>query len=141
MLSPRLPRLAAVAALAALTIAASAGCGGTNYDQTKEKWSFISATIIEPSCATVNCHSAITKQSGLDLSSSEIGYKMLVGTMTDAGTIDGGTYFVYPDYPQYSLLITRLNAVGSLRMPPDNPLPQADIALIEKWISDGAKDN
>jgi hypothetical protein len=34
-----------------------------------------------------------------------------------------------------------LNAVGSTRMPPDNPLSQADIQLIETWISQGADDN
>lgn len=134
MLLPRLPCLVVVAALAALTVAASAGCGGTK-DERPPEWSFISATIIEPSCATVNCHSAITKQSGLDLSNAQIGYQTLVKNSS------GMTYFVNPGYPQYSPLITRLNAVGSLRMPPDNPLPQADIELIENWISDGARDN
>ena len=36
-----------------------------------------------------------------------------------------------------------MNAVGSIRMPPDNPLPEADIQLIENWIAfpSGAKDN
>jgi hypothetical protein len=132
MLPPRLPGLVAAAALA--TIAASAGCGGTK-DTRPHEWSFISATIIEPSCSTVNCHSAITHQGGVDLSSSTVGYQMLVRND------QGQTYFVYPYYPQYSSLITLLNAVGSIRMPPDNPLPQADIQLISDWISDGAPNN
>ncbi len=34
-----------------------------------------------------------------------------------------------------------MNAQGSIRMPPDNPLPEADIKLIENWITDGALDN
>jgi hypothetical protein len=34
-----------------------------------------------------------------------------------------------------------MNAEGSIRMPPDNPLPQTDIQLIETWIADGAQDN
>ncbi len=140
MLPPRLPRLVVVAALAALTVAASAGCGGTKDDR-PNKWSFISATIIEPSCATVNCHSAITHQGGVDLSNSAIGFKTLVNTMGSSTAAGGGTFYVYPDYPQYSSLITLLNAVGSIRMPPDNPLSQADIALIESWISDGAQNN
>ena len=33
-------------------------------DDRPAKWSFISATIIEPSCATANCHSAITQPRG-----------------------------------------------------------------------------
>ncbi|HEY6475453.1 MAG TPA: hypothetical protein VI456_02665 [Polyangia bacterium] len=134
MLLPRLPCLVAVAALAAVTAVAGTGCGGTKDDRPPQ-WSFISATIIEPSCATVNCHSAITHQGGVDLSNAQIGYETLV---KNSG---GMTFYVYPKYPQYSQLITLLNATGSLRMPPDNPLPQADIALIEQWISDGADPN
>jgi hypothetical protein len=127
MMSPRLGCLAAVAAAAVLAV----GCGGSTDDRPAQ-WSFISATITEPSCATVNCHSAITAQGHVDLSSREIGYETLV---KNSG---GMSYYVYPGYPQYSSLITLLEAVGTTRMPPDNPLPTADIALIEKWISDGA---
>jgi hypothetical protein len=146
MLPPRRPGLVAAAALVALAVATGAGCGGTK-DERPPQWSFISATIIEPSCATVNCHSAITKQGGVDLSNSQIGYQTLVETkMTTISNSsqnpDGGmTFYVYPGYPQYSSLITLLDAVGSMRMPPDNPLPQADIALIVDWISHGAQNN
>ena len=131
MLPPSLARLAAVAALVWLC---AAGCGSSTDDR-PPKWSFISATIMEPSCATVNCHSTITRQGGVDLSSASAGYQALV---MNAG---GMTYYVYPGYPQYSSLVTIMNAVGSMRMPPDNPLPQADIQLIENWISAGAQDN
>jgi hypothetical protein len=134
MLYPRLPGLAAVLALAAVSVAIGVGCGGTKDDRPAQ-WSFISPTIIEPACATVNCHSAITHQAGIDLSNSTIGYEMLVQNP------GGMTYYVYPWYPQFSTLITVLNAVGTIRMPPDNPLPQADIELIWNWISDGAKNN
>jgi hypothetical protein len=131
MLPPRLAGLVAVAALVVVTTAATtAGCGGTNDDR-PPKWSFISATIIEPSCATVNCHSAITRQGGVDLSSAKIGYQTLV--------LDS-TFYVIPK-DRDSTLVRLMNAEGSLRMPPDNPLPQADIVLIENWISDGAQNN
>ena len=132
MLSPRLACLAVVAA-AALSIVVS-GCNGTTDDR-PATWSFISATITEPSCATVNCHSAITHQGGVDLSARQIGYETLVTN------INGPTYYVYPGYPQYSPIVNLMNAEGSIRMPPDNPLPQADIQLIESWIRDGALDN
>jgi hypothetical protein len=32
-----------------------------------------------------------------------------------------------------------LRARGAPRMPPDRPLPEADIALVERWILDGAR--
>jgi hypothetical protein len=124
-----LPRLAWVAAAAAALALAFAGCGGTTDDR-PARWSFISATITEPSCATVNCHSAITHQGGVDLSARQIGYQSLVPT-----------FFVFPGDPQDSPVVNLMNAVGSIRMPPDNPLPEADIVLIEKWIADGAQDN
>jgi hypothetical protein len=123
------PRLATVAAVAAALALAAIGCGGATDDR-PARWSFISATIMEPSCATVNCHSAITHQGGVDLSAREIGYQSLVPT-----------FFVFPGDPQNSPVVNLMNAVGSIRMPPDNPLPEADIVLIEKWIADGAQDN
>ena len=86
----------------------------------------------------MNCHSAITHQGGVDLSAREIGWKTLVGSNSDGGA---QTYYVYPNYPQYSPVVNLMNAEGSIRMPPDNPLSQADILLIESWIAAGAQDN
>jgi hypothetical protein len=140
MFSPRLPRLVAVVALAAVSVATGVGCGGTKEDRPAQ-WSFISPTIIEPACATVNCHSAITHQGHVDLSNSTIGYQTLVNVNGSSTADGGGTFYVYPGHPEYSTLITLMNAVGSIRMPPDNPLSQADIQLISKWISDGAQNN
>ena len=40
---------------------------------------------MEPSCATVNCHSAITHQGDVDLSAREIGYQTLVGKAAHDG--------------------------------------------------------
>jgi hypothetical protein len=123
MFRPRLAGLAAVAALLA------AGCGGTADDR-PAKWSFISATITEPSCATVNCHSSVTQRAGVDLHDRTIGYYTLVNG-----------FYVIPDDTTDSALLSLLNASGSLRMPPDNPLPGDDVLLIEKWIQDGALNN
>jgi|HubBroStandDraft_2_1064218.scaffolds.fasta_scaffold510665_2 hypothetical protein len=130
------PRLACLAAAAALSILAT-GCNGSSDDR-PATWSFISATITEPSCATVNCHSAITHQGGVDLSSRQAGYQALVGNNGDGGFL---TYYVFPGNSQQSPVVKLMNAVGSIRMPPDNPLPEADIQLIEAWINQGALDN
>lgn len=121
-----LPRLAVLAAVAALL---AAGCGGETDDR-PAKWSFISATIMEPSCATVNCHSQVSQRGGVDLHAREIGYY----------TLKNG-FYVIPKDSDASSLTYLLNASGSLRMPPDNPLPAADIALIQKWIDDGAQND
>src|SRR5580692_10624285 len=123
------PRLACLAAAAALSILAT-GCNGSSDDR-PATWSFISATITEPSCATVNCHSAITHQGGVDLSAREVGYLTQVK----------GDYAKDNGDASSSALVTLLNAVGSTRMPPDNPLSEADIQLIESWIGHGALDN
>ena len=131
MLPPRLARLAAVAAALCLY---AAGCGSATDDR-PPRWSLISATIMEPSCATVNCHSKITHQGGVDLSSAQAGYGALVGQP------GAETFYVFRGHPEDSSLITLLNAVGSTRMPPDNPLSQADITLISNWIMAGADDN
>src|SRR5579863_10248535 len=128
MLSPRLACLAVAAA--ALSIVVS-GCNGTTDDR-PASLSFISVSLMEPSSATVNCHSKITHQGGVDLSAREIGWETLVGMNGDGGA---QTYYVYPGYPQYSPVVNLMNAEGSTRMPPDNPLPQADIQLIERWIA------
>jgi hypothetical protein len=118
-----LPRLAVLAAVAALL---AAGCGGSTDDR-PAKWSFISATITEPSCATVNCHSAISQRGGVDLHARNTGYYNLING-----------FYVIPNNADASSLMYLLQASGSLRMPPDNPLPAADILLIERWIEAGA---
>ena len=123
---PCLPRLAC---LAVLTTFAVAGCGGA-VDDRPARWSFIAATIVEPSCATVNCHSAITQRAGLDLHSRESGYYALVN----------GNYLIASD-PNDSSLIGYMTAQGALRMPPDVPLPTADVDLIETWVASGIPNN
>lgn len=124
-----LPRLACLAVVAAALSIVVGGCNGDTDDR-PARWSFISATIAEPGCATVNCHSSITHQGGVDLSARQIGYQSLVPT-----------FFVFPGDAQDSPVVNLMNAEGSIRMPPDNPLPEADIVLIEQWINDGALDN
>lgn len=102
------------------------GCGGTEDDR-PVKWSYISTVIVQPGCATANCHSALTDRSGVDLSDMRDGYDRLVGGR-----------FVRPGEPECSTLMNLLQAEGSRRMPPTFPLPNADIALIARWIEAGA---
>jgi hypothetical protein len=118
--------LRTLAAVAAVNLLATAGCGGAT-DVRPAQWSFISVTITEPSCATVNCHSAVSQRAGLDLHAREIGYYSLVNGI-----------YVIPGAPAQSSLVDWLSTNGPLRMPPDSPLPPDDVQLIERWISEGA---
>ena len=114
-------------ALLAAVAAALIGCGSATDDR-PAKWSFISATIIEPSCATVNCHSAVAQRAGVDLHDRPTGYRDLTTRN-----------FVAPVDPMgNSALHYLMMGQGSLRMPPDSPLPEADIVLIDNWIRAGA---
>ena len=104
----------------------AAGCGGATEER-PHTWSFISAAITEPTCATVNCHSAGTQRGGVDLHAREVSYYTLING-----------FYVIPGDVTGSSLVYLMNASGSLRMPPDNPLPAADIQLIEAWINNNA---
>src|SRR4051794_25485199 len=112
--------------LVALVAVAVVGCGGTTDDRPPQ-WSFISPAITEPSCATVNCHSAIAQKAGVDLHDRAAGYATLVGR----GFVDTAN-------PDGSAVVHMMRGEGSLRMPPDEPLPNADIELIKSWIASGA---
>jgi hypothetical protein len=114
-------RLVLLAAATALL-----GCGGAD-DNRPATWSFISATIVEPSCATVNCHSEVAQRAGVDLHDRATGYTNLTSRN-----------FVVPTNWNSSALQYLLQGQGALRMPPDAPLPQVDIDLIERWVTMGA---
>jgi hypothetical protein len=45
---------------------------------------------------------------------------------------------VIPYNPEQSRLVNVLRGRGASLMPPDRPLPEADIRLIERWIRAGA---
>ena len=115
--------------LAAVAVALI-GCGGEKDDR-PARWSFISSTITEPSCATVNCHSAIAERAGVDLHDRTNGYRDLV---TRNFVIPGNQTSTSP-------LIYLMMGKGSLRMPPDSSLPLADIDLIDRWIQAGANND
>ena len=130
----------------------SAGCGG-DTDPRPATWSYISTAILEPSCATANCHSAIAARAGVDLSTRAAGYTSLVTGNTNG--IGSGKYVISKTLGDATLpqpltadqrverssVLKLMRAVGNLRMPPDLPLPEPDIVLIENWIREGAANN
>ncbi|HEY6510219.1 MAG TPA: c-type cytochrome domain-containing protein [Vicinamibacterales bacterium] len=108
----------------------AAGCGDATDDR-PARWSYISTAIIEPSCATASCHSEIAQRAGVNLYERVPAYKQLVTER----------HFVVPGSPDTSALVKMLRAQPVRRMPPDYALPESDIALIEKWITMGAKND
>jgi hypothetical protein len=145
------------AVLALLSVGAVEGCSG---DSRPAKWGYIAPIILEPNCATASCHSRAAAAAGLDFSDADRGYKSLTGlwvwvpnpTATDKQTLNCGTSdkgvpvceehfrpLVTPFVPSESRLVNVLRARGAERMPPDRPLDEADIRLVEQWILDGAK--
>jgi hypothetical protein len=103
-----------------LLAGAAAGC--IDPDDRPAKLSFIQPEILEPSCATANCHSATVARNGIDLSTID-GACLSLTEVSNYGTVSAFLEGHGPsvDYPQ---------------MPPDVPLPHADIRLIETWLYD-----
>jgi hypothetical protein len=135
----------------------SGGCGAV--DNRPAEWGYISPALFQPNCATTSCHSPAAAVSGLDFSTPDNGYASLtrlwvwVVTAPDAGAGLGllcatvnGTYvceehnrpLVTPFDPEGSRLVNVLRARDAPRMPPDRPLPEDDIRLVERWILNGA---
>jgi hypothetical protein len=148
--SRRFHHAAAAAALFAF------GCGGSE-DPRPAAWHYIAPVILAPNCATASCHSRNTAAAGLDFSDPDRGYTSLTGLwvwiVDPAGTPEAncrpqdGTVvcqrplrpMVTPFVPAQSRLVHVLRGIGTRRMPPDRPLPEADIALVERWIARGAR--
>lgn len=110
--------------LTALALLACA-CGG-GADARPVDWRYLHAAIVAPSCASASCHSAGTKAGGLALDDAAESHRALLERQ-----------FVRPGDPNSPLLYL-LEGRERDRMPPDNPLPRADIELIRRWIEEGA---
>jgi len=76
----------------------------------------------------VKCHSGGRPKAGLDLSN----YDTLMKGGKEGPVIKAGD-------PAGSQLVMALHGQGAKQMPPPGPLPATDIAAIEAWIKDGAK--
>lgn len=125
-------------------------------DDRPATWEYISPVIFETTCATGSCHGPASAVAGLDFSTPDRGYTSLTGLwvwivdpkgtlaeecMTMRGTVACQRYqrpLVVPFNPSQSRLINVLRAQNAPRMPPNRPLAEADIALVERWILNGA---
>lgn len=115
-----------------LILAASLGAGCLDDDR-PARWSVVSDAVLQPSCGTAGCHSALAATADIVLDSRDAGYRALV---TGSPGVAGA--WVQPGDDQSALLFL-LRADEVRRMPPDAPLPPADIQLVEDWIVAGAE--
>jgi hypothetical protein len=96
-----------------LALAVGVAACGEEEDTRPVSFQYIATYILAPSCGTASCHSETTKIAGLEFDSVDGAWQAYV----DVGP--------FADY---------LRGVG-LQMPPDQPLPEADIQLIERWFA------
>jgi hypothetical protein len=146
------------AVFAILGLVLGPGCIGKD-DSRPATWSYLSAAITEPNCATASCHSRAAAESGLDFSSPDRGFTSLTGLwiwiVDPSGTPGQGCRLigdttvcqrqyrslVVPFDPAQSRLVQMLRAQDAPQMPPDRALPEVDIHLVESWILNGAIDD
>ncbi len=123
----------AIGALAALYI----GCA--DIEDRPAEWAYIHAAIIKPNCTTSNCHTDVTRVANISFDDREDAYEELSGV--PCGSTGEAVDFVVAGEPEFSKLMYLLRGEEVLVMPPDVPLPQADIDLVEQWILEGAQCN
>nr|HEX4318496.1 hypothetical protein [Kofleriaceae bacterium] len=117
-----------------VALVAAGGCGDA-VDDRPATFPYVQAAILEPTCAKAQCHSSFKQEVGDDFGSID---------ESRVSLLQNG--LVIPDLnasdPQSSFLVQTLTVgVPSIldpgtfvRMPYDEPMPAADIKLIEKWI-------
>jgi hypothetical protein len=108
-----------------LVFACLAGCAADPSSR-PATWSYIHPTLITPSCATSSCHSSLAATAGVVLDDRDAAYRTLIDLS-----------YVVPGDPSSTLLYL-LEGDERPRMPPDAPLPAADIDLVRAWIEAGA---
>jgi hypothetical protein len=98
-------------------------------------WSYIHATIIAPNCTSSNCHTNISQAAGISFDDPDEGYRALAGVDCGSGTAND---LVVAGDPELSKLMYLLRGEEVYIMPPDVPLPDTEVELVQRWIEGGA---
>lgn len=138
---PHASRALVCAALAAASAAVLGACA--EVDDRPATWSYVYSTVIRPSCTSSNCHSELSATAGLMLHTREAAYVYLTGRVCEplVPDVQPDHNFVVPYDPERSKLMYLIRGEEVRSMPPDVPLPGAEIELIERWILEGAQCN
>jgi hypothetical protein len=111
----------------ALCACAAAGCGDEEDDR-PASFEYIAVAILRPSCGTASCHSETASIKGYEFDTVESAWEAVNGDLA------------VPGEPELSPLTLYMRGIG-LQMPPDGPIPETDIQLVERWIAEGARNN
>lgn len=126
-------RLIWLPALALAACATLAACG-TDDDRRPRTVEYVTQAILAPSCGNAQCHSQFRQAAEVVLDTVKNAQPHLVGRV---GTITLDPQGEFTGDPEDSKLIDVLTRTID-RMPYDQPLPDADIDLIRRWIEIGA---
>lgn len=107
-------------------LAGGAGCG-SEIDDRPATLEYITEAILAPSCGNAQCHSSFKRADGY-----------VFDTVETARDTFRKQSLVDVDDPDASFLMFVLTRRID-RMPYDQALPDADIALIRRWIAEGAE--
>jgi hypothetical protein len=119
--------------IGALLGGAAGACGVT--DDRPRTLEYITDTILAPTCAAAQCHSAFTMQVGDEFDTVDATRR----TIVDNGLVEPGSPGASYLYNTLTVGVPSILSPGTtVRMPFDAPMPDADIALIAAWITDGA---
>jgi hypothetical protein len=108
---------------ASIALLALAACGTTTDDRPATA-AYITDAILAPNCGRASCHASGTASRGFVFDTLENARPSLID-------------LVVPGDAARSELIDVLTSNDDI-MPPDQPLPDVDIALLTRWIDDGA---
>jgi hypothetical protein len=132
--------LVIVSLVGAVVLVAGADCGGAPAPTL----STLKADVFQPRCGATGCHGGANPARGLDLVTDP--HAALVGVAT---VVDPGQRYVVAGNVDDSLLLKVLRgpvaspdgANDCRQMPPGFALSADDVAAVEAWIADGAKND
>lgn len=101
----------------------------TQADTRPETADYISEAILAPNCGRGACHSSVARVHGFTFDTID------ASIVSMKAELHGKPLVIPADTA--SQLVTILSTSKGI-MPPDAPLPQADIDLITRWVADGA---
>lgn len=116
-----------------------AGACGTTDDRPRTL-AYITDTILAPTCASAECHSAFKRQVGDEFDTVDAARRSIVGNglVLPDDIADPSSSFLIQSLTVGTLSILDPKSGTKVRMPYDAPMPDADIDLIKAWIADGA---
>ena len=103
--------------IATLAVLLASACG-TTPDERPVTFEFVTLAVLAPSCGQVQCHSTSSKINGYAFDTLEAARETM-------NRLSGNK------------LLNVLTDTGENKMPPDAPMAEEDIALIQAWVDAG----